>query len=216
MIKYKLCSRYSHVGNKSNTALEHFTHQLTGNVLREFISWELWNSLPCRLLVSILSKRLTTYLIYYVSQPGWLNYKILYQSASPADIIKLKLDKYLYISLTDVNLSDKITKNDEAADEKGKMKLKERMREKSISSTPKMSPKKEPNGFGIGLPKNGKTRDENVSKIENLIQPGQDSVIEQALTKMITQHTAPILQRAAKSSTDPKTPEKVCKKNFRC
>lgn len=183
--------RYAHVANKTEAAFEHYTHRLTGNVLREFISWELWNSLPSRLLVSILSKRLMSYVIQHMSQPGWINYRLISLFASEKNISILNLYKYSYISLFDVNVINKQIKHVEAKS----------MAEKTVENnlidgtTPQLSPVK---SKPICL--NG--NDAEVTKMDAVIQSDPDSIIEKALTKMITQHTAPILQRAEKNQQE--------------
>lgn len=177
--------------------------------MREFISWELWNSLPCRLLVSILSKRFTKFLLFYLSQPGWLNYKILSHSASQNDISRLKLNDYLYISLSDVDLSDKQMKVEKRPSIPEQLNDKEQLltKQKSLSSTPQLSPKRDVN---VSLVESTDNCKNDLTKIDSIILPtGTDSMIEQALTKMITQQTAPILQRAEKSLTEKSVSEKV-------
>lgn len=196
------------MGIKSDAALESFTHRLTTSVLREFISWELWNSLPCRLLVSILSKRFTKFLLFHLSQPGWLNYKILYQSASETDISRLKLDDYLYISLSDVDLSDQQMKVEKSPSILEQLNEEEQLikKQKSLSSTPQLSPKRDVN---VSIVESVDNKND-LAKIDPIILPtATDSMIEQALTKMITQQTAPILQRAEKSLTEKNVLEKV-------
>ncbi|KAK4878397.1 hypothetical protein RN001_010903 [Aquatica leii] len=95
--------RYSHIGSKSKKASEYFIYQLTLVIFRQFINWELWNSLPCQSIVSILSKRFTTYILAFVSTPGYLNYKMVEACASDDDKARLNLKKYYYISLSDVD-----------------------------------------------------------------------------------------------------------------
>lgn len=122
--------------------MEHFIYHLTANVLRQFINWELWNSLPCRSLVAILSRKFTTYMLSYISAPGHINYKIVQMCASDSTQANLKLDNYYFISLSDVDLSGgsfQLDKSITCTD----------MKEKNISAikneesnTPKMSPKR--------------------------------------------------------------------------
>lgn len=173
--------RYSHVANKSDSALEHYTHRLTANVLREFISWELWNSLPSRLLVAILSKRLTTYAIHYFSQPGFVNYKFVSLFATKKAETELQLENYSYISISDINLS-----------RRSKSKVVE-VNKPDEGTTPRISPKKE---VKMSL------------AVDSVIKEA-DSMIEKALTKMLAQHTAPILQRAEKKDENSETDAQI-------
>ncbi|KAF5303294.1 hypothetical protein FQA39_LY10033 [Lamprigera yunnana] len=131
--------RYSHIGSKSDKAAEYFIYQLTCNVFRQFINWELWNSLPCQSLVSILSKKFTTYLLKFISTPGYLNYKIVELCASDVDKSRLKLNKYSFISLSDVDHSGKLTQLQNAQDVK-RRDIKSLIRDEY--NTPKISPKK--------------------------------------------------------------------------
>lgn len=88
--------RYSHVGSKSVKSQEYFLHKLTENFLRQFISWELWNSLPCRALVAVLSRKLINYLLFYVAQPGFVNYRLLKLIVNDGE---LDLKKYSFVSV---------------------------------------------------------------------------------------------------------------------
>lgn len=132
--------------------------------------------------MSILSKRLTSYIIQYISQPGWINHRLVSLFALEKTASQLNLTKYAYISLFDVNLTNNLIEN---------VKNESKIEKKNESSTPQLSPKKEK----IILNKNG----EEVTKIDSLILSDPDSMLEKALTKMITQHTAPILQKAEKN-----------------
>lgn len=91
--------RYSHVGSKSAKSQEFFVHKLTEMFLRQFISWELWNSLPCRTLVAVLSRKLINYLLIYVSKPGFINYRFLKALASEEIKTQLELNKYSFVSV---------------------------------------------------------------------------------------------------------------------
>ncbi|KAF5294329.1 hypothetical protein FQR65_LT10782 [Abscondita terminalis] len=95
--------RYSHIATKSKKASEYFIYQLTSSVFRQFINWELWNSLPCQMLVSMLSKKFTKYLLGFISTPDYLNYKILEACATEEDKSRLNLKNYYYVSLSDVD-----------------------------------------------------------------------------------------------------------------
>ncbi|XP_015118262.1 uncharacterized protein LOC107041948 [Diachasma alloeum] len=50
--------RCSHPGSRSSVALEHTLHRMVTLIAREFLQWELASSLPCKLLLSVLAKRL--------------------------------------------------------------------------------------------------------------------------------------------------------------
>lgn len=132
--------RYFHISSKSENAQEHFTQKLTTNVLRQFINWELWNSLPCRTLVSVLSWKFTNYMLIYISKPGFLNYRILKSIASEEIQKKLKLNDYSFISLSGCRNLEKTIENIETV----------HFEHKSIidlidgANTPKETPKKIP------------------------------------------------------------------------
>ena len=61
---------YSHPGSRSTSALEYTLGRLVTVIAREFLQWELSSSLPCKLLLSILSKRLLT-VLESISSPLW-------------------------------------------------------------------------------------------------------------------------------------------------
>lgn len=93
--------RYSHMcSNGSKKAKDYFLHQLTTNLLRHFINSELWNSLPCSILVAILSRKLTSYLLKLASHPDILNYLLLNSLASEAVKEKYDLKNYARINIT--------------------------------------------------------------------------------------------------------------------
>lgn len=94
--------RFAHVASKSMKSQEFFIHKLSENFLKQFISWELWNSLPCRTLVAVLSRKLVNYLLIHVAKPGFLNYRILKLLASETTQRQLDLEKYSFVSTGDV------------------------------------------------------------------------------------------------------------------
>lgn len=96
--------RYSHVGSKSEKHQEFFLHKLTESFLKQFISWELWNSLPCRTLVAVLSHKLINYLLNYISKPGFINYRFLKLITQGKD---LNLNKYSFVSVATQQLQIK-------------------------------------------------------------------------------------------------------------
>lgn len=103
-------ARYSHIGSKSTKAQDYYIQQLTTNLLRQFINWELWNSLPCRTLVSIVSRKVLNYALVYISKPGFINYRILNALASEQTKKSLQLDDYKFVSLSTRKSETKVEK----------------------------------------------------------------------------------------------------------
>lgn len=131
-------SRYAHIGSKSIKAQEYYVQQLTASLLRQFINWELWNSLPCRTLVSILSRKLTNYLLIYLSKPGFINYRLLKAVASKDHQDKLELNSYSFVSLSGCRELKK------PIEKEGGLKIDQKLLADSIDggNTPKETPKK--------------------------------------------------------------------------
>ncbi|XP_018046345.1 PREDICTED: uncharacterized protein LOC108685856 isoform X2 [Atta colombica] len=63
--------KYLHPGSRSTSTLEHMLYRLVTVLAQEFLQWELISSLPCKLLLSILAKRLLI-IIDTISCPNWL------------------------------------------------------------------------------------------------------------------------------------------------
>ncbi|XP_050472706.1 uncharacterized protein LOC126864891 [Bombus huntii] len=63
--------RYLHPGSRNMPALEHMLHRMVTILAQEFLQWELTSSLPCKLLLSILAKRLLI-VVETISSPNWL------------------------------------------------------------------------------------------------------------------------------------------------
>ncbi|XP_033231162.1 uncharacterized protein LOC117182207 isoform X2 [Belonocnema kinseyi] len=63
--------RCSHPGSRSPLALEYTLGRLVTVIAREFLQWELGSSLPCKLLLSILSKRLLI-MLETMCSPIWI------------------------------------------------------------------------------------------------------------------------------------------------
>ncbi|CAL7935115.1 unnamed protein product [Xylocopa violacea] len=63
--------KYLHPGSRSASALEHMLYQMVNILAQEFLQWELTSSLPCKLLLSIVAKKLLIG-IETVSSPNWL------------------------------------------------------------------------------------------------------------------------------------------------
>ncbi|XP_066583716.1 uncharacterized protein [Prorops nasuta] len=76
----------SHPGSQNILVLEHILHHLLTVLAQEFLHWELTNSLPCKLLLSILAKRLFSF-IQLISSPRWIfeNIHNLLQATPNAD-----------------------------------------------------------------------------------------------------------------------------------
>ncbi|XP_031827986.2 uncharacterized protein LOC116424990 [Nomia melanderi] len=68
--------KYLHPGSRNASALEHMLHRIITILAQEFLQWELTSSLPCKLLLSILAKRLLLF-IETVSSPSWLFQSLL-------------------------------------------------------------------------------------------------------------------------------------------
>ncbi|XP_074031796.1 uncharacterized protein isoform X2 [Leptinotarsa decemlineata] len=92
--------RYSHICSNNSKAKDYFIHHLTINLLRHFINSELWNSLPCQILVSIMARKLTSFLLKLISNPEVLNYVLLKSLASKAIKEQYKLSAYTRISIS--------------------------------------------------------------------------------------------------------------------
>ncbi|KOC59061.1 hypothetical protein WH47_12654 [Habropoda laboriosa] len=65
-----------HPGSCNIPALAHMLHRIVTILAQEFLQWELTSSLPCKLLLSILAKRLLT-IIETISCPNWLFHNLL-------------------------------------------------------------------------------------------------------------------------------------------
>lgn len=68
--------RYVHPGSRSLPALEHSLYRVVTVLAREFLQWELTSSLPCKLLFSILAKKLLLG-IETIASPEWIFKEIL-------------------------------------------------------------------------------------------------------------------------------------------
>lgn len=118
--------RYSHICSTSTNknTKDYFVHQLTTSLLQHFINSELWNSLPCHILVAILARKLICYLLKLLSNPEVLNYIILNSLVSNDVREKLKLDQYGRISIiqffdvVDVTKKENTEESEKASEEK--------------------------------------------------------------------------------------------------
>ncbi|KAK5638239.1 hypothetical protein RI129_012534 [Pyrocoelia pectoralis] len=177
--------RYAHVGSKSKKSSDYFIYQLTSNIFRQFINWELWNSLPCQSVVSILSKRFTAYILTFVSTPGYLNYKMVELCASESVKSRLELNRYYFISLSDVDHSGNLNQL-----KKDSLEVKETTVDKLIkeeSYTPKISPKH-----------NVKTDVQNVDEIDH-VNVKESSPVEVNDASEITKPSEPVKIYESKS-----------------
>ncbi|XP_049823486.1 uncharacterized protein LOC109595505 isoform X2 [Aethina tumida] len=98
--------KYSHVCVGSQKSLKYYLHQLTTNVLNQFINWELWNSLPCHALVAIVSRKFTAYMLNLLSCPHFLNYQFIKVLGSKSVKNVLDLPKYSKVCLQDCCFND--------------------------------------------------------------------------------------------------------------
>lgn len=85
--------KYLHPGSRNTSTLQHMLHRLVTVLAQEFLQWELTSSLPCKLLLSILAKKLLT-VIEAISCPTWLieNLLELLETPSKEIIIPTKQD----------------------------------------------------------------------------------------------------------------------------
>lgn len=63
--------RCTHPGSRNPSTLEHSLHRLVSILANEFLQWELTSSLPCKLLLAIIAKRLQV-ILETVSCPNWI------------------------------------------------------------------------------------------------------------------------------------------------
>ncbi|XP_045474840.1 uncharacterized protein LOC123680793 isoform X2 [Harmonia axyridis] len=90
--------RYSFSMVTNKKSCEYYIHQMMKKLLINFIHWELWNSIPCKLVISILSNK-ASYLIDSCSNSEFLNYYILKILLSEEQAFELKLSQYTHIKL---------------------------------------------------------------------------------------------------------------------
>ncbi|XP_015434637.1 PREDICTED: uncharacterized protein LOC107190356 [Dufourea novaeangliae] len=62
--------KYLHPGSRNISTLEHMLHRMITILAQEFLQWELTSSLPCKLLLSIVARRLLL-VIDTISSPNW-------------------------------------------------------------------------------------------------------------------------------------------------
>ncbi|XP_012258874.2 uncharacterized protein LOC105687643 [Athalia rosae] len=80
--------RYVHPGSRNTAALEYSLHRVITVLAREFLQWEIMSSLPCKLLFSVLAKKLLSR-IETISSPNWIYGVILTAvSSEPIDTEK--------------------------------------------------------------------------------------------------------------------------------
>ncbi|XP_043462467.1 uncharacterized protein LOC122498679 isoform X3 [Leptopilina heterotoma] len=76
---------YSHPGSRSSAALEHTLGRLVTVIAREFLQWELGSSLPCKLLLSILARRLMS-VLETISSPKWILQHLVHQLNTKTEV----------------------------------------------------------------------------------------------------------------------------------
>ncbi|XP_006569963.1 uncharacterized protein LOC100578893 isoform X2 [Apis mellifera] len=100
--------KYLHPGSRNIAVLEHMLHRMVTILAQEFLQWELTSSLPCKLLLSILAKRLLI-VIETISSPHWLfqNLSDLLQPMAK-EVVKIqnKQEKNVYSQLTKKAISN--------------------------------------------------------------------------------------------------------------
>ncbi|XP_015179248.1 PREDICTED: uncharacterized protein LOC107067863 [Polistes dominula] len=95
--------RCLHPGSRSLLTLEHIFHRLVSVLTQEFLQWELTSSLPCKLLVSILARKLLT-MVQTISCPNWMFESLLkLLQSTPKETSKewTKNDDIISIGLSD-------------------------------------------------------------------------------------------------------------------
>lgn len=90
--------KYLHPGSRSASTLEHMLHRLVTVLAQEFLQWELTSSLPCKLLLSILAKRLLT-TIDTISCPDWLIENLLRLLEAPSNEVATPIKQNSNVSL---------------------------------------------------------------------------------------------------------------------
>lgn len=100
--------KYLHPGSRSALTLEHMLHRLVTVLAQEFLQWELTSSLPCKLLLSILAKRLLI-TIDTISCPDWLIENLLVLLEAPSSEVAATPVKQNINGTITVALSDGIT-----------------------------------------------------------------------------------------------------------
>ncbi|XP_047515496.1 uncharacterized protein LOC125056446 isoform X2 [Pieris napi] len=73
---YKKVHQISDLKNKKTAVADHCVN-IMRLVLKELVSWELWDTPHSELIIRILAKKLDTYVDSTISNPVWLNDKIL-------------------------------------------------------------------------------------------------------------------------------------------
>ncbi|KAH0946146.1 hypothetical protein HN011_001262 [Eciton burchellii] len=100
--------KYQHPGSRSTSTLEHMLHRLVTVLAQEFLQWELTSSLPCKLLLFILAKRLLI-MINMISCPNWLIENLLKLLETPSKEVVATPTKQNINGTISIALSDGIT-----------------------------------------------------------------------------------------------------------
>ena len=90
MTNVEIAYRRSHSGSRGPLALEYSIYQLVSVLAKEFLPWELTSSLPYKIVLSILAKRVLL-LIETVSSPIWIlqNFlTVLHSTKTSSEIAK--------------------------------------------------------------------------------------------------------------------------------
>lgn len=102
--------RSSHIVSVNPKVKNYFIHQLTSNTMKHFINSELWNSLPCHILVSIIARKFVLFILTFISQPEVLNYHLLNTLATKEIKDKYNLSSYNRICVNQYyNVVDSMT-----------------------------------------------------------------------------------------------------------
>lgn len=95
--------KYLHPGSRSASILEHMLYHLVTVLAQEFLQWELTSSLPCKLLLSILAKKLLI-TIDTISCPDWFIanlLKLLETPTSKTVVTPTKQNGTITVALSD-------------------------------------------------------------------------------------------------------------------
>ncbi|XP_053978448.1 uncharacterized protein LOC128876266 [Hylaeus volcanicus] len=101
--------KYLHPGSRNTSVLEHMLDQKISILAQEFLQWELTSSLPCKLLLSILAKRLLL-IIETISSPNYFFQSIsdLLQPTS-TEVAEVQIKKNEDVSCTKKFISDALS-----------------------------------------------------------------------------------------------------------
>lgn len=95
--------KYLHPGSRSASTLEHMLHRLVTVLAQEFLQWELTSSLPCKLLLSIIAKKLLI-TIDTISCPDWLIENLLRLLEVPSNEVITPVKENINVNSTGENM----------------------------------------------------------------------------------------------------------------